>query len=89
MSNHYKVTYTPQALQDITELYEYICFILRAPKAAENQSSRIRRIIRSLDTMCPCDIHLFHGSLGILWGFVKYLLITTWLFTALIKRKVL
>ena len=28
MSNHYKVTYTPQALQDITELYEYICFIL-------------------------------------------------------------
>ena len=51
MSKHYKVTYTPQALQDITELYEYICFILRAPKAAENQSSRIRRIIRSLDTM--------------------------------------
>lgn len=41
MSNHYKVTYTPQALQDLTELYEYICFILRAPKAAENQSSRI------------------------------------------------
>lgn len=51
MSNHYEVTYTPQALQDLTELYEYICFILRAPKAAENQSSRIRRIIRSLDIM--------------------------------------
>ncbi|MBF4807861.1 MAG: type II toxin-antitoxin system RelE/ParE family toxin [Lancefieldella rimae] len=51
MSNHYKVTYTPQALQDLTELYEYICFILRTPKAAENQSSRIRRIIRSLDIM--------------------------------------
>ena len=88
MSNHYKVTYTPQALQDLTELYEYICFILRAPKAAENQSSRIKGLFVHL-IQCPCDIHLFYGSLGILWGFVKYLLITTWLFTALIKRKVL
>lgn len=51
MSKNYKVIYSPQALQDITEIYEYICFILQNPLAAKNLSSRIRQTIRSLNTM--------------------------------------
>ncbi|HGI3718834.1 TPA: type II toxin-antitoxin system RelE/ParE family toxin [Streptococcus agalactiae] len=50
MSKTYKVIYSPQALQDLTEIYEYIRFSLQARVAAENQSSRIRKRIRSLDT---------------------------------------
>lgn len=50
MSKTYKVIYSPQALKDLTEIYEYICFSLQARIAADNQSSRIRKMIRSLDT---------------------------------------
>lgn len=50
MSKTYKVIYSPQALEDLTEIYEYIRFSLQARVAAENQSSRIRKMIRSLDT---------------------------------------
>ncbi|KGF11909.1 addiction module toxin RelE [Peptostreptococcus sp. MV1] len=50
MSKTYKVIYSPQALEDLTEIYEYILFSLQARVAAENQSSRIRKMIRSLDT---------------------------------------
>lgn len=51
MSKTYKVIYLPQALQDLTEIYEYIRFTLQARIAADNQSSRIRKIIRSLATL--------------------------------------
>ncbi|QRG86121.1 type II toxin-antitoxin system RelE/ParE family toxin [Bulleidia sp. zg-1006] len=51
MSKTYKVIYSPQALQDLTEIYEYIRFTLQARIAADNQSSRIRKMIRSLDTL--------------------------------------
>lgn len=50
MSKTYKVIYSPQALEDLTEIYEYIRFSLQARVAAENQSSRIRKMIRYLDT---------------------------------------
>ena len=50
MSKTYKVIYSPQALENLTEIYEYIRFSLQARVAAENQSSRIRKMIRSLDT---------------------------------------
>lgn len=48
MSKTYKVIYSPQALQDLTEIYEYIRFTLQARIAANKQSSRIRKMIRSL-----------------------------------------
>ncbi|WP_446451418.1 type II toxin-antitoxin system RelE/ParE family toxin [Tuanshanicoccus lijuaniae] len=51
MSKTYRVIYSPQALQDLTERYEYIRFSLQARIAAENQSSRIRKMIRSLNTL--------------------------------------
>ena len=51
MSKTYKVIYSPQALEDLTEIYEYIRFTLQARIAADNQSSRIRKMIRSLDTL--------------------------------------
>lgn len=51
MSKTYKVIYSPQALQDLTEIYEYIRFTLQARIAADNQSSRIRKMIRSLVTL--------------------------------------
>ena len=51
MSKTYKVIYSPQAFQDLTEIYEYIRFTLQAPIGAKNQSSRIRKMIRSLDTL--------------------------------------
>ena len=51
MSKTYKVSYSPQALEDLTEIYEYIRFTLQARIAADNQSSRIRKMIRSLDTL--------------------------------------
>ena len=51
MSKTYKVIYSPQALQDLTEIYEYIRFTLQARIAANKQSFRIRKIIRSLATL--------------------------------------
>ena len=51
MSKTYKVIYSPQALEDLTEIYEYIRFTLQARIAADNQSSRIRKMIPSLDTL--------------------------------------
>lgn len=51
MSKTYKVIYSPQALQDLTEIYEYIRFTLQARIAADNQSSRIRKMICSLATL--------------------------------------
>ncbi|HEY9575389.1 MAG TPA: type II toxin-antitoxin system RelE/ParE family toxin [Lachnospiraceae bacterium] len=51
MNKAYKVIYSSQALQDLTEIYEYIRFTLQARIAADSQSSRIRKMIRSLDTL--------------------------------------
>ena len=51
MSTTYNIIYSPQAFLDLSELYEYIRFTLQVPKAAEKQVSRIRKTIRSLNTM--------------------------------------
>lgn len=58
MSKTYKVIYSPQALEDLTEIYEYIRFTLQARIAADNQSSRIRKMIRSLDTLPARHSHV-------------------------------
>ena len=51
MSTTYNIIYSPQAFLDLTELYEYIRFNLQVPKTAEKQVNRIRKTIRSLETM--------------------------------------
>ena len=49
MSDHYRVTYSATALEDLRDIYEYIRYTLLAPIAAEHQILRIRKMIASLD----------------------------------------
>lgn len=51
MSAAYSVIYSPEALDDLKEIYAYIAFTLLVPETAEGQVSRIRKEIRSLDFM--------------------------------------
>lgn len=51
MSDSYKVIYSPEALDDIRNIYSYIAFDLKVPDTARNQVNRIRKEIRSLDFM--------------------------------------
>ncbi len=50
MSGQYKVVYSPAALADLDAIYSYIAFKLMAHTTAQNQVTRIRKEIRSLDT---------------------------------------
>lgn len=49
MSDHYTVTYSSMALEDLRDIYEYIRYTLLAPIAAEHQILRIRKMIASLE----------------------------------------
>lgn len=51
MSDVYSVVYSPEAMNDLREIYAYIAFDLQAPDAAEGQINRLRKEIRSLDFM--------------------------------------
>lgn len=51
MINSFKVSYSPEAVDDLRNIYGYIAFELLAPGAAKNQTDRIRKVIRSLDFM--------------------------------------
>ena len=51
MSDTYSVIYSPEAKDDLREIYSYIAFELEAPDTAEKQVNRIRKEIRSLDFM--------------------------------------
>ena len=51
MSGGYKVVYSPEALNDLKDIYAYIAYELLVPDTAKNQVNRIRREIRSLDFM--------------------------------------
>lgn len=51
MSDIYSVIYSPEAVDDLREIYLYIAFTLKVPDTAENQVNRIRKEIRSLDFM--------------------------------------
>ncbi|MDY6267372.1 MAG: type II toxin-antitoxin system RelE/ParE family toxin [Selenomonadaceae bacterium] len=51
MSDTYRVSYTPEALDDLRDIYAYLAFELRAPDAAKGQVSRIQGQVRSLDIM--------------------------------------
>lgn len=47
----YEVLYAPAALDDLRAIFSYIAFDLKAGQAAEEQTNRIRRKVRSLDSM--------------------------------------
>ncbi|MCI6552489.1 MAG: type II toxin-antitoxin system RelE/ParE family toxin [Lachnospiraceae bacterium] len=51
MSDSYSVSYSPEAMDDLREIYSYIAFTLLVPETAEKQVNRIRKEVRSLDFM--------------------------------------
>lgn len=74
MRNHYTVTYSSMALEDLREIYEYVRYTLIAPIAAEHQILRIRKMIASLD-MFPMR-RLLIRSIGNQKGCIRFLLIS-------------
>ena len=51
MIETYNVIYSPQAVDDLRDIYSYIAFDLMVPETAQNQVNRIRKQIRSLNFM--------------------------------------
>lgn len=51
MTDSYSVVYSPEAMDDLKEIYAYITFTLLVPETAEKQINRIRREVRSLNFM--------------------------------------
>lgn len=51
MKASYAVSYAPQALEDLKDIYAYIAFTLQAVSTAKNQVNQIRKEIRALDAM--------------------------------------
>ena len=51
MSDSYNVVYSPEALNDLKDIYAYIAQELLVPDTALRQVNRIRKEIRSLDFM--------------------------------------
>ena len=51
MSEGYKVVYSPQAMEDMKDIYSYIAWELHEPGIATAQVNRIREEVRSLDFM--------------------------------------
>lgn len=51
MSDSYSVSYSPEAMDDLREIYSYIAFTLLVPETAEKQVNRIRKEVRSLGFM--------------------------------------
>lgn len=51
MSNSYRVSYSPEARNDLKDLYAYIAYELQSPATAKNQVNRIRKEVRSLAFM--------------------------------------
>ena len=46
MSDAYSVIYSPEAKDDLREIYSYIAYDLQAPETAKGQVNRIRKEIR-------------------------------------------
>ena len=45
MSEAYSIIYSPEAINDLREIYSYIAFELLVPSTAEGQVNRIRKTI--------------------------------------------
>ena len=48
MSDPYSVVYSPEALNDLKDIYAYLAYELLVPDTAQDQVNRIRKEIRSL-----------------------------------------
>ena len=48
MSDPYSVVYSPEALNDLKDIYAYLAYELLVPDTAQDQVNRIRKAIRSL-----------------------------------------
>lgn len=51
MSSHFKVIYSPAAKDDLHDISAYIIHELKAPQAAKNVTTKIRKEVRSLSDM--------------------------------------
>ena len=51
MNKVYNVIYSPQAVEDLKDIYSYIAFELLVPTTAENLVNKLRKNIRALDFM--------------------------------------
>lgn len=51
MSDFHSISYSPEAMADLKEIYSYIAFTLLVPETAEKQVNRIRKGVRSLEFM--------------------------------------
>ncbi|WP_446454834.1 type II toxin-antitoxin system RelB/DinJ family antitoxin [Tuanshanicoccus yangjingiae] len=69
MSMLFNIIYSPESLQDLTDIYEYIRFSLHAHIAANKLLFRIRKAIRSLNTMPTTP--LSNGSHSLQWEYTK------------------
>jgi toxin ParE1/3/4 len=58
MSDSYSVIYSPEAIDDLREIYAYIAFDLLVPETAKNQANRIRERIHSLNFMPSRHSHV-------------------------------
>ena len=48
--SHYRVQYSLAAYEDLRAIYRYIAWELQAEATAQNQTARIRRAVRTLDS---------------------------------------
>lgn len=51
MNDSFSVRYSPQALEDLRDLYTYLAFSLRVPSTAKQLVNRIRKTIRGLEQL--------------------------------------
>ena len=51
MNDIYSVIYSPEATEDLREIYYYIAVTIKVSSTAKAQIERIRKVIRSLDFM--------------------------------------
>ncbi|MCI8528053.1 MAG: type II toxin-antitoxin system RelE/ParE family toxin [Lachnospiraceae bacterium] len=51
MNDRYDVVYSPEALEDLRNIYSYIAFELQVPDIAKGQIIRIRKKVKSLNFM--------------------------------------
>lgn len=51
MNENYRVVYSPEAVNDLKDIFAYIAYELLAPGTAAKLADRIRKKIRSLDFM--------------------------------------
>ena len=49
MNDRYDVVYSPEALEDLRNIYSYIAFELQVPDIAKGQIIRIRKKVKSLN----------------------------------------